>query len=56
MSIGNTYSTSDLRPTIKWHMAKMLLEQNFDLVGIPATEISLVDFLHFGLCIPYFLK
>ena len=26
-----TYSTSDLRPTIKWHMAKMLLEQNFDL-------------------------
>jgi hypothetical protein len=49
MSIGNTYSTSDLRPTIKWHMAKMLLEQNFDLVGIPATETSLVDLLQFEL-------
>ena len=49
MSIGNTYSTSDLRHTIKWHMAKMLLEPNFDLVGIPATETSLVDLLQFEL-------
>ena len=50
MSIGNTYSTSNLRPTIKWHMAKMLLEQKFDLVGIPATETSLADLLQFELC------
>ena len=49
MSIGNTYSTSDLRHTIKWHMAKMLLEQNFDLVRISATGTSLADFLQFEL-------
>ena len=46
MSIGNTYSTSDLRHTIKWHMAKMLFEQKFDLVQQSSSRkfVCIVDF------------